>query len=150
MPLQMNNVQLIMAGQARLFYLTNMYQLWYIINMEIEKKLQVEFFKTEQNNEPVRDFLKALSPEDKKSVGADIMAVEMSWPIGYPTVRKLDTDLWEVRSSISDKRICRVLFTVSGKRMILLHAFVKKTQKTPKDDMELGKKRKSLVLGGQK
>ena len=43
--------------------------------MEIEKKLQVEFFKTEQNNEPVRDFLKALSPEDKKSVGADIMAL---------------------------------------------------------------------------
>ena len=118
--------------------------------MEIEKKLQVEFFKTEQNNEPVRDFLKALSPEDKKSVGADIMAVEMLWPIGYPTVRKLDVDLWEVRSSISDKRICRVLFTVSGKKMILLHAFIKKTQKTPKDDMELGKKRKSLVLGGQR
>ena len=118
--------------------------------MEIEKKLQVEFFKTEQNNEPVRDFLKALSPDDKKSVGADIMAVEMLWPIGYPTVRKLDTDLWEVRSSISDKRICRVLFTISGKRMILLHAFIKKTQKTPKDDMELGKKRKSLVLGENK
>lgn len=138
------------GGSSPPFYLTNMYQLWYIKSMGIEKKLQVEFFKTEQNNEPVRDFLKALSPEDKKSVGADIMAVEMLWPIGYPTVRKLDTDLWGVRSSISDKRICRVLFTVSGKRMILLHAFIKKTQKTPKDDMELGKKRKSLVLGGQK
>ncbi|MDY5124282.1 MAG: hypothetical protein SPE59_10865 [Treponema sp.] len=46
--------------------------------MEIGKKLQADFFKTEQNNEPVRDFLKGLSPEDKKSVGADIMAVEMS------------------------------------------------------------------------
>ncbi|MCR5318278.1 MAG: type II toxin-antitoxin system RelE/ParE family toxin [Treponema sp.] len=118
--------------------------------MEIEKKLQVEFFKTEQNNEPVRDFLKALSQEDKKSVGANIMAVEMLWPISYPSVRKLDTDLWEVRSNISDKRICRVMFTVEDKRMILLHAFVKKTQKTPKEDMELGKKRRSLVLGGQK
>ena len=127
-----------------------MYQLWYNIGMEIEKKLQVEFFKTEQNNEPVRDFLKGLSPEDKKSVGADIMAVEMSWPIGYPTVRKLDTDLWEVRTDISDKRICRVMFTVNGKKMILLHAFIKKTQKTPKEDMELGKKRRNLVLGGRK
>jgi hypothetical protein len=55
-----------------------MYQLWYILDMEVEKKIQADFFKTEQNNEPVRDFLKALSPEDKKSVGADIMAVEMS------------------------------------------------------------------------
>ncbi len=118
--------------------------------MEIKKKLQADFFKTEQNNESVRDFLKLLSPEDKKSVGADIMAVEMSWPIGYPTVRKLDTDLWEVRTDISDKRICRVMFTVNGKKMILLHAFIKKTQKTPKEDMELGKKRRNLVLGGRK
>ncbi|WP_308511053.1 type II toxin-antitoxin system RelE/ParE family toxin [uncultured Treponema sp.] len=118
--------------------------------MEIQKKIKAEFFKTEQNNEPVRDFLKGLPLEDKKSVGADIMAVEMSWPVGYPTVRKLDTNLWEVRSDISDKRICRVMFTINGSKMILLHAFIKKTQKTPKDDMELGKKRRNLVLGGQK
>ena len=118
--------------------------------MEIEKKLQADFFKTEQNNEPVRDFLKGLSPEDKKSVGADIMAVEMSWPIGYPTVRKLDTDLWEVRTDISDKRICRIFFTVTGKRMILLHAIIKKSQKTPLEDLELAKDRKRLVLGGKK
>ena len=56
--------------------------------MEIKKKLQVEFFKTEQNNEPVRDFLKVLAPEDKKSVGADIMAVEMLWPIGLSDSQK--------------------------------------------------------------
>ena len=132
------------------FLFDRMYQLWYILDMEVEKKIQADFFKTEQNNEPVRDFLKALSPEDKKFVGADIMAVEMSWSIGYPMVRKLDTDLWEVRTGISDKRICRVMFTVSGDTMVLPHAFVKKTQKTPKEDMELGKKRRNLVLGGQK
>ena len=118
--------------------------------MEINKKITAEFFKTEHNNEPVRDFLKSLEIEDKKSVGADIMAVEMSWPIGYPRVRKLDTDLWEVRTNISDNRICRVLFTISGKKMILLHGFIKKSQKTPKDDLDLGKKRRNLVLGGKK
>ena len=137
-------------GRKMCFLFDRMYQLWYILGMEVEKKIHADFFKTEQNNEPVRDFLKALSPEDKKSVGADIMAVEMSWPIGYSMVRKLDTDLWEVRTGISDKRICRIMFTVSGNTMILLHAFVKKTQKTPKEDMELGKKRRNLVLGGQK
>ena len=46
--------------------------------MEINKKITAEFFKTEQSNELVRDFLKSLESEDKKSVGADIMAVEMS------------------------------------------------------------------------
>lgn len=118
--------------------------------MEINKKITAVFFKTEQNNEPVRDFLKSLEPEDKKSVGSDIMAVEMSWPIGYPRVRKLDTDLWEVRTNISNNRICRVLFTISDTKMILLHGFIKKSQKTPKDDLNLGKKRRSLVLGGKK
>ena len=72
--------------------------------MEIEKKVIASFFRTELGNEPVRDFLKSLSTSDKKSVGADIMAVEMLWPIGYPTVKKVDKNLWEVRSNISDKK----------------------------------------------
>ena len=78
------------------------------------------------------------------------MAVEMSWPIGYPTVRKLDADLWEIRTNISDKRICRIMFTVCENKMLLLHAFVKKTQKIPKEDIELGKKRRNLILGDGK
>ncbi|WP_288507442.1 hypothetical protein [uncultured Treponema sp.] len=41
--------------------------------MEIQKKIKAEFFKTEQNNEPVRDFLKGLPLEDKKSVGGRIL-----------------------------------------------------------------------------
>jgi len=123
-----------------------MYQNRYNVYMENSKRIHASFFKTEANNEPVRDFLKVLSTEDKKSIGADIMAVEMSWPIGYPTVRKLDKDLWEVRSDISDKRISRIFFTISENKMILLHAIIKKSQKTPKEDLELAKKRRDLVL----
>ena len=137
--------------QSWLFFLLDLvYQIWYILYVEIQKKLQADFFKTENGNEPVRNFLKVLSSEDKKSVGADIMAIEMSWPVGYPKVRKMDTDLWELRTSISDKRICRIFFTVSGKKMVLLHAIIKKSQKTPLEDLELAKTRKKLVLGGKK
>lgn len=121
-----------------------------LLKEAFQKRIRADFFKTAQGNEPARDFLKTLPLEDKKSVGADIMAVEMLWPIGYPKVRKLDSDLWEVRSDISDKRICRVMFIVCDGKMILLHAFIKKTQKTPKDDFELGKARRDLVLQGGK
>ena len=62
--------------------------------------------------------LKDLAPDDRKTIGADIMAIEMSWPIGYPAVRKLDSNLWEVRSNISDKRISRVFFTILEGNMI--------------------------------
>lgn len=54
--------------------------------------------------------------------------------------------LWEVRSNISDKRIVRVFFTVSENKMILLHAIIKKSQKTPKEDLALAIKRRDSVL----
>ena len=115
--------------------------------MKMDKVVIAKFFKTETGNEPVRDFLKDLAPDDRKTIGADIMAIEMSWPIGYPAVRKLDSNLWEVRSNISDKRISRAFFTILEGNMILLHAIIKKSQKTPQEDINLSKKRRNLVLG---
>jgi len=57
--------------------------------MKIDKEIAAKFFKTDSGNEPVRDFLKELLPVDRKIIGVDIMTIEMSWPIGYPTVRKI-------------------------------------------------------------
>jgi phage-related protein len=49
--------------------------------------------------------------------------------------------LFEVRSSLGDGRIGRVLFGIAEGAMVLLHAFVKKTQTTPKGDLDLARKR---------
>ena len=120
-----------------------MYQNRYSLNL---KKVSAVFYKTEAGNEPVREFLLALSDEDKKSLGADIMAVEMLWPVGYPRVRKLEKDLWEIRSVISDKRLVRIFFTVCENRVILLHSIIKKSKKTPKYDIDVANKRKSQLF----
>ena len=90
--------------------------------------------------EPVREWLKELTPEDRKVVGTDIKDVEFSWPLGKPLVDSLGRGLWEVRSSIKDG-IARVIFYVEGNRMVLLHGFVKKTQKTPDREINLALKR---------
>jgi phage-related protein len=71
--------------------------------------------------------------------------VEFSWPIGMPLVRALGDGLWEVRSSLTQGRIARVLFCVHASRMVLLHAFIKKTQKTPQRDIDLALKRRDEV-----
>jgi phage-related protein len=106
------------------------------------KRLPAVFFRMPSGREPVRDWLKELDREDRKIIGEDIKDVEFSWPIGMPLCRSLGKGLWEVRSDITDGRIARVLFCVRKEEMVLLHAFIKKTQKTPPGDIDLATKRR--------
>ncbi|MBN4073601.1 type II toxin-antitoxin system RelE/ParE family toxin [Mariprofundus ferrooxydans] len=75
-----------------------------------EMILDVVFFRTEAGNEPVRDWLKELIPDDRRRVGCDIQIVQFRWPLGMPLVRKIDKALWEVRSNLADGCIARVFF----------------------------------------
>ncbi len=109
-----------------------------------EPVLHVKFFRTEAGNEPVRELLRKLPLEDRKIIGADIKEVQFGWPLGMPLVRKMEKDLWEIRIHL-ERRIFRVLFTVIGRNMVLLHAFVKKSQETPGPDMEIAKARKNQL-----
>lgn len=102
--------------------------------------LEVRFFKTATGNEPVREWLRALSAMDKKSIGEDVKTVQFGWPLGMPLVTHLDGDVWEVRVRL-DTRIARILFALEGNTMVLLHAFIKKQQKTPKPELDLAKER---------
>ena len=111
------------------------------------KVLKVNFFKNPSGIEPVRVWLKHRSPEEKKAIGEDIKAVEFTWPVGYPQVVKLDKDLWEVRTNLPDG-ICRVFFTIWSQNMVLLHSIIKKTRRTPQQDLTLAKKRRNIVIAG--
>ena len=109
---------------------------------EVRKEpiLVVAFYQTEAGNEPVRVWLKSLKKEDRKSIGEDIKTAQFGWPLGMPLIRKIERDLWEVRSNVSNG-IARVFFTVEDHTMILLHGFIKKSQKTPQADLNTAKRR---------
>jgi phage-related protein len=109
-------------------------------------RLKVFFYKSQNGNEPVRDWLKSLPMQDKKAIGEDIKTVQFGWPLGVPLVRKLEPGLWEIHSKISTG-IARVLFTVQGDFIVLLHGFVKKSSKTPLDDLTLARRRLAQVRG---
>jgi len=102
--------------------------------------LKVVFFRTEVGNEPVREWLRGLVRQDRKTVCEDIKTAQFGWPIGMPLIRKLATGLWEVRSHISTG-IARVIFTVDGQTMVLLHGFQKKSRRTPPADLLTTKRR---------
>jgi len=104
------------------------------------KSFDVVFFETESGKQPVRDFIRGLSKDDQKEIGADIRVVQNSFPIGLPLVKKIKPELWEIRSFIKDG-ISRVFFTFIREKIILLHAIVKKTQKTPSREIDVANER---------
>lgn len=117
--------------------------------MNAEPILNVVFFQTDTGREPVREWLKSLDKADRKAIGEDIKLVQFRWPLGMPLVRKMETDLWEVRSNLSGQRIARVFFTVGGSEIALLHGFIKKSQETPQRDLNLARNRRNLWQSGR-
>jgi phage-related protein len=105
------------------------------------KRLPADFYRTKTGANPVRDFLFGLPREDRRIIGNDIATVEYGWPVGKPTCAPVGLGLWEVRSNLTSNRIARVLFTVHDGHMVLLHGFVKKTQKTPQAALNLARER---------
>ena len=96
---------------------------------------------------------KALGETDEMIIDTDITVVAENWPsvLGTSLVKKLQGEkgLWEIRSRISDgKRIARVLFTVEAGEIILLPSFVKKSQRTPRKDLRIARRRNRLWKGG--
>src|ERR1700722_2488552 len=140
-----------------------MYRMWYILPVGKKpksptgigaqpealerqgKRVPAIFFRTEAGGEPVRNWLRSFpSSEDRKRIGEDIKTVEFGWPIGMPVCKPLSDGICEVRSSLTQNRIARVLFYIDKKgRMVLLHGFIKKTRKTPPADLELARKKRA-------
>lgn len=113
------------------------------------KKIQARFYLTSSENNPVRDWIMELSDEDRKAIGAAIQKVEFGWPIGMPYSRKLESDLWEVRANLTGGKIARIIFTLVDNEMVLLNGFIKKTQKTPANELETARKRLKDIYNEQ-
>ncbi len=105
------------------------------------KRLPAAFFRLASGREPVREWLLSLSTEDRKVIGDDIRDLEFARPIGMPLCRPLGGGLWEVRSDLAGNRIARVIFCVAHGQAVLLNGFVKKSQKTPRGELELARRR---------
>ncbi len=110
------------------------------------KKLSARFYENSAGRKPVRDWVLELPQADRQIVGKDIQKVEFGWPLGRPHCAPLGEGLWEVRSSLDSRRIARVIFCMGDGHMILLHGFIKKTQKTSQQDIELALQRKREVM----
>ncbi|MGO9173570.1 MAG: type II toxin-antitoxin system RelE/ParE family toxin [Rhodomicrobium sp.] len=85
-------------------------------------KIPLIFFRTSSGTEPVRDWLKDLTAEDRKIVGQDLQRIQYRWPVGMP--------------------IARVIFCFHDNELVALSGFIKKSQKTPQSELDLALDRK--------
>ena len=108
---------------------------------EAPTPIPLRFWRSATGREPVREWLNELSREDQRTVGRDIAKVQFGWPVGLPICRPLGGGLWEVRSTLRSRREARVLFGFHAGTVVALHAFIKKTQQTPTEDLAIGRQR---------
>ena len=110
---------------------------------------KVFFYRTASGREPVREWLKHFDLANRKRIGEDLYTLQLGWPVGMPLARKLEPGLWEFRSYIS-RGIVRIMFTEEKNTLILLHGFIKKSQKLPASELAVAKKRLISVRLGKK
>jgi len=110
---------------------------------------QLVFYRSVSGREPVREWLKQLDPVSRKRLGEDLFTLQLGWPLGMPLAKKIEAGLWEQRSKIVNG-IARILFTEAAGRLILLHGFIKKSQKIPVSELKLARKRLAIVEKGRK
>src|ERR1700733_5160401 len=103
--------------------------------------MPVRFYLTEAGGSPVLDWLRGLDKGDRRAIGLDLMRVQFGWPIGRPLVGSLKDGLWEVRASLPSQRIALLILFFHDEMLVVLHGFIKKTQKTPTGDLALAKRR---------
>jgi phage-related protein len=112
---------------------------------EQNPEIPVRFYRTEAGGYPVLDGLRGLDKDDRRAIGLDLMRLQFGWPIGRPLVASLKDGLREVRSSLPSQRIARLILCFHDEVLVVLHGFIKKTQKTPADDLVLAKRRMKEV-----
>lgn len=111
-------------------------------------RIDLYFYCATSGNEPVREWLKDQAEPERRAIGLDLQRVQFRWPVGMPLCRPMGNGLWEVRTSLPNGTISRVMICFHKGKLYALHGFIKKTQKTPDDDLKLALKRKKEIENG--
>ncbi len=107
----------------------------------------IDFYRGVEGNVPVEDFLVSLSEKDRARIAWTInLLEEYGLQLGPPYVKHLGGKLWELRIRAGRKTYRIIYFAYVGQRFIILHGFLKKTQKTPRRELEVAERRMADLL----
>ena len=104
---------------------------------------EIEFYETEDGKCPVCEFLDSLDPKMKAKVLRTIDLLEANGPVlRKPYSEAIGDGLFELRTKLGSNITRIFYFFFIGQKAVLTNGFVKKSQKTPKTELDLAKKYK--------
>lgn len=112
--------------------------------MIITKYFDIRFYQESSGRVPLLEWLQEFNKDERKIIDRDIKYIQYTWPWKMPLVKPLGNGLFEIRSKLKSKQI-RIFFICDKGVAFLLHGFIKKTQKTPDNEMEIAIKRVKKV-----
>lgn len=103
----------------------------------------VLFYRTIAGRDVIKEWLRSFDKPDRAILGYDLKRVQIGFPMGLPLCRSLGGGLWEVRSSLGGNREVRMIFfhDAAHRALVVVHGFVKKSQKTPKAEIDIAVRR---------
>jgi phage-related protein len=108
---------------------------------------EIYFYESDFGNRPVEDFLTNLASAPRAKVVRTLELVREQQTVPSKFWKKLSgTNLWELRVEYAGNIYRLLATTAKGNRVILLHGFQKKSQKTPRHDMEIAEQRQKRYL----
>lgn len=112
--------------------------------MVINKFFPIFLYTEASGKVPVNEWLKDFEKNERKAIDRDIKCVQYTWPWKMPLIKSLGGGLMEIRSKLQNRQI-RIMFILHEGAIVLLHGFVKKTQKIPNHEIDIARKRAGRI-----
>ncbi|MBQ6482336.1 MAG: type II toxin-antitoxin system RelE/ParE family toxin [Anaerolineaceae bacterium] len=111
------------------------------------QKNEVEFYQNEKGVEPAKEFILSLDKKMRaKMLDTIVLLQDNGNELREPYSKHLSDGIFELRAKVSSD-ITRVLyFFYIDRRIILTNGFIKKTQKTPQNEIERAKRYRADYL----
>lgn len=110
-------------------------------NYEGNEMFEVEYYESEAGERPAEAFMDSVGPKMKAKIfGCVALLKERGSLLSGPYSSHLKDGIFELRASLGNNAARVLYFFVSGQKAILTHGFVKKTQKTPRSQIERAKR----------
>lgn len=113
-------------------------------------RLSINYWRNAAGKSPVEKYIDRVDNKEERAElfsilkgiqekGTDALGVEF---------RQIEGKLWELKIKVFGSQHRIFYLVMSGNRMVLLHAYLKKSQKAPQKDLRVAKQRMKSIIGG--